>query len=503
MILNTFYLSSYPLLVEVFLLLISCFCLLFGSIYHNSSFAQFPILMNSIRFFSLQGLVFSFILLVSTSPLFFTYWNNLLINDSLAFYGKFLILFFAIVWFLIFPILTSILNFEFWILILLSIVALSLLVQAFDLLSIYLLIEFLSLTFYILTSINRDSEFSTESGLKYFILGAFTSSLLLFGFTLLYNFTGLTNLQDFLIFFTNFSLSSDSFDNLNLGFFLSFFFILTALLFKLGAAPFHFWIPDVYEGALNLVTGFFAILPKIAILTLLIRFIFLTFGDYLFSEMYLFLIICTFLSSLIGTFGAFIQTKWKRFIAFSSITHISFFLLNLCSLNSDHLTYLFTYLLIYLIMSSSFFGFFAIFTKFNFPISFTPRFLNSLIFLKFTNQPLAILFTFILFSFAGIPPLAGFFAKFFVLYSGISASLFFLVLSLLLLNCISCFYYINLIRKNYFYSLNFSYLPVINSSAKIETLVVFNILIFLILFFVLEFDSIFLFSNLLRSTFLN
>nr|YP_010620019.1 NADH dehydrogenase subunit 2 [Symphyocladiella dendroidea]WAX04032.1 NADH dehydrogenase subunit 2 [Symphyocladiella dendroidea] len=503
MILSIFYLNIYPLIIEFFLFLIICYCLLFGSIYSSFSSLQFPILINSIRFFSLQGLIFSFILLTATSPIFFTYWNNLLINDSLAFYGKFLILFFGIIWFLIFPISKLILNFEFWILILLSIIALSLLLQAFDLLSIYLLIEFLSLTFYILTSINRNSEFSTESGLKYFILGAFTSSLLLFGFTLLYNFTGLTNLRDFLIFFTDYSSTLYQFTNLDFGLFLSIFCILTALLFKLGAAPFHFWIPDVYEGALNLVTGFFAILPKIAILTLILRFVFLTFGDYLFSEIYLFLLICTFLSSLIGTVGALLQTKWKRFIAFSSITHISFFLLSLCSTNPDHLIYLFIYLFIYLLMSSAFFAFFSIFTKFKFPISFTPRFLNSLIFLNFTNQPLAILFTIILFSFAGIPPLAGFFAKFFIFYSAISSSLFFLIFSLLLLNCISCFYYISLIKKNYFHTINFSYLPIINSSAKIETLIVFNILIFLILFFILEFDSIFLFSNLLRSTFLN
>nr|YP_010619996.1 NADH dehydrogenase subunit 2 [Tayloriella tenebrosa]WAX04009.1 NADH dehydrogenase subunit 2 [Tayloriella tenebrosa] len=503
MTLNIFYLNIYPLLVELFLFSIVCFCLIFGSIYSNSSSLQFPILTKCIRFFILQGLFFSFILLILTSPLFFIYWNNLLINDSLAFYGKILIYFFSLIWFLLFPNVKFILNFEFWILILLSIIALSLLLQAFDLLSVYLLIEFLSLTFYILTSIHRNSEFSTESGLKYFILGAFASSLLLFGFTLLYNFTGLTNLQDILLFFTGFSITFDSSITFTFGLFLSIFCILTALLFKLGAAPFHFWVPDIYEGALTSVTSFFAILPKITILTLLLRFLFLTFSSYLFTEIYFFLVICTFLSSLFGTAGALIQTKWKRFIAFSSITHISFFLLNLCSINIDNFIYLFTYLLIYLLMSSAFFGFFAIFSNFKFPNNFTPRFFNSLMFLNFTNQPLAILFTIILFSFAGIPPLSGFFAKFFVLYSAVSSSFFFLVFSLLLFNCISCFYYINLIKKNYFISIEFSYLPVVNSTAKIETLLVFNFLVALISFLFLDFDSIFLFSNLLRSAFLN
>nr|YP_010620226.1 NADH dehydrogenase subunit 2 [Dictyomenia sonderi]WAX04262.1 NADH dehydrogenase subunit 2 [Dictyomenia sonderi] len=503
MILNIFYIDFYPLLIEFFLILIVCFCLIFGSIYSTSSTLSFPLLINCIRFFILQGLFFSFFLATTLSPLYFTYWNNLLINDSLAFYGKFLVLAFSIIWFLLFPIGKVILNFEFWILILLSIIALCLLLQAADLLTIYLLIEFLSLTFYILTSINRNSEFSIESGLKYFILGAFTSSILLFGFALLYNFTGLTNLQDILIFFTGYSSNSITTINLNFGLFLSIFCILTAFLFKLGAAPFHFWIPDVYEGALNSITSFFAILPKIAILTLLIRFLFLTFGGYLFSEIYFFLIICTFLSSLIGTVGALIQTKWKRFIAFSSITHISFLLLNLCPMNSDNLIYLFIYLIIYLIMSSSFFAFFAVFSNFKFPISFTPRFFNSLTFLNLTNQTLAILFTFVIFSFAGIPPLAGFFAKFFVLYSAISSSFFFLVFSLLLLNCISCFYYINIVKKNYFATINSTYLPIVNSNAKFETLTSLNLLIFITIFFFLDFNSFFLFSNLLHSAFLN
>nr|YP_010620065.1 NADH dehydrogenase subunit 2 [Rhodomelopsis africana]WAX04078.1 NADH dehydrogenase subunit 2 [Rhodomelopsis africana] len=503
MILNFFYLNIYSLLAEFFLVLIVCFAMIFGSFYSNSYFWQFPILSKSIRFFVLQSLIFSFILLTTTSPIFFTYWNDFLINDSLAFYGKFLILFFSIIWFLIFPSIKTILNFEFWILILLSIIALSLLLQAIDLLAIYLLIEFLSLTFYVLTSINRNSEFSTESGLKYFILGAFTSSILLFGFTLLYNFTGLTNLQDLLLFFTGYSSTLTYPINLDFGFVLSLFCILTALLFKLGAAPFHFWVPDIYEGALSSITAFFALLPKIAILTLLLRFIFLTFGGYLFTEIYFFLIVCTFLSSLIGTTGALLQTKWKRFIAFSSITHVSFFLINLCSLNSDNLIYLFTYLLIYLLMSSAFFCFFSIFSNFKFPNSFTPRFFDSLIFLNFTSQPLAIIFSIILFSFAGIPPLAGFFAKFFILYSAISSFFYFLVLSLLLLNCISCFYYINLIKKNYFNSIDQIYLPIVNIPARSETLIILNVLVCWLLFLFFDFDIFFLFSNLLRSALLN
>nr|YP_010620134.1 NADH dehydrogenase subunit 2 [Melanothamnus gigas]WAX04170.1 NADH dehydrogenase subunit 2 [Melanothamnus gigas] len=499
MSLNFFYINLYPVLIELFLGLIVCFCLIFGASYSNSNFFHFPLAAKCIRFFVLQGLFLSFILLLNSVPFYFSFWNKLLLCDSFAFYGKFLIFFFSISWMLIWQTNLKILNFEFWILILLSIIALNLLIQANDLLSIYLFIEFLSLTFYILTSINRNSEFSTESGLKYFILGAFASSLLLFGFTLIYNFTGLTNLPDLLIFFTGYS--PNYFLTLDKGLFLAIICVLTAILFKLGAAPFHLWVPDVYEGAPTIITSFFAILPKITILILLIRFVFNSFGDFMYYEIYLYLIMSTFLSSLIGTAGAFLQSKWKRFVAFSSISHLSFFLLNLCVLNTTNLVNLVIYLIIYLIMSSQFFSFFSFFKKFQFPKIISPRFFNSLTFLNITNPLLAICFTLSLFSFAGIPPLAGFFSKFFVFYSAISSQFFFLSISLLGLNCISCFYYINLIKKNYFNDLSTSYLSVMYAPAQNTNLWILSSFSFLILF--LDFDFVLLFSNLMCSTFLN
>ena len=178
--------------------------------------------------------------------------------------------------------------------------------QAYDLLSIYIIIEFVSLSFYILASINRNSEFSTEAGLKYFILGAFASALLLLGFSLLYSLSGLTNLQDLLIFFTDYEYSF--LPSFNSGFTISILAIFTSFLFKLGAAPFHFWLPDVYEGCPSPVTSFFAIIPKIGILSLFIRFIF-TINENFFNKIFIFLFIVIFLSSLIGTAGAFLQNK--------------------------------------------------------------------------------------------------------------------------------------------------------------------------------------------------
>nr|YP_010620203.1 NADH dehydrogenase subunit 2 [Dipterosiphonia australica]WAX04239.1 NADH dehydrogenase subunit 2 [Dipterosiphonia australica] len=500
MTLNIFFINLYPLISEFFLLLLSCFCLLFGSMLSTSNFKKFPLLNRAIYFFILQGLLFSFILLVCASPIFIIFWNKLLICDSISFYSKFIIIFFAICWVLIFSHIT-ILNFEFWILILLNIVALAFLLHAYDLLSIYLSIEFLSLIFYILTSINRISEFSTESGLKYFILGAFASALLLFGFSLLYSFTGLTNLQDFSVFFTDYSWNYST--NLNFGLLLSIIFILSAFLFKLGAAPFHFWLPDVYEGAPNSITAWFALLPKLVFLILIIRFIFFAFNNFMMHELYIYLVFSTFLSGLVGTAGAFLQTKWKRFIAFSSISHLSFFLLILCSFKTDYLIYLFTYLLIYLLMTCTFFSFFSFITIFKFPNNFNPRFFYSLKFLSLINPPLAGFFSIVLFSFAGIPPLAGFFSKFFVIYSAISSHFFFLVLALLLLNCISCFYYIRLIRKNYFNQIEFSYLPVIYSTKQNNNSFILSSLSVFLILLIFDFDFIFLFANLLQNAFLS
>ena len=178
-------------------------------------------------------------------------------------------------------------------------------VQAIDLLSVYLAVEFQSLVFYVLASFKRTSEFSTESGLKYFILGAFSSALLLFGSSILYSLTGLTNFNDFSLFFTGSLLNNISSGfSVNVGI----IFVSTAFLFKLSAAPFHVWSPDVYEGAPTSTTAFFSILPKLAIIILLLRFCFIGFHDFIFSWQKI-IIFCSYLSILVGSLAAFFQTK--------------------------------------------------------------------------------------------------------------------------------------------------------------------------------------------------
>ena len=206
------------------------------------------------------------------------------------------------------------------------------------------------------------------------------------------------------------------------------------------------------------------------------------------------------MSSLIGTLGAFVQTKWKRFLAFSSISHISFFLLNLCTLNPANLNNLIIYLIIYLVMTSTFFSFFNSEKQVLFPIVINNRFLNSLKFLNSLNPILAFSFTILLFSLVGIPPLSGFFAKFFVLFSAISSKFYFLVFSMLIFNCVSCFYYISLVRKIYFDNFNYIKLPIYYNSNISNSLILGFLLFFLLLNF-LDFNFLFLLSNLLCISF--
>lgn len=494
MTLTNFYINLYPLITEFFIFTIVCFLLIFGAVFSNSEVKNFPTLNKSINFLSLQTLFLSFILLVNHNPIFMLNWNNLLIFDSFAFYTKFILLILVKFWFVIFfNIKKNYLNFEFWILNLISLLSLFFIIQSYDLLSVYISVELLSLTFYVLASFKRNSEFSTEAGLKYFILGAFSSVLLLFGFSLIYSFTGLTNFQDFILFFAGHFYLRNNF--LTLGILTGLFFIITAILFKLGVAPFHFWVPDVYEGAPTPITALFAILPKIALFGLIIRFFFSVFLDFLANYTSSFFLICTFLSSLLGTFGAFHQKKWKRFVAYSSISHLSFILVSLCSINLDNLNNLFCYLIFYITMTVAFFSFFSFFNTKKVNKIKNNRYLNSLNFLSVINPAASVSITIIFFSMAGIPPLIGFFIKFFVLFSVISNKFIGIAVAILVFNCVACFYYIKFIRMIYFNN-NFRVknLP-ITICIPYSTSLGLGILIFLMVFISFNFEFIFILTN--------
>lgn len=492
--------NLYSVLLEIFILVNICTLILFGSIISGNKKLGYPLITNHFFYFIFQIFLLSLVLIVTQSPIYLVSWNNLFISDSFTHVAKIIILITLLFWlFLVrnYTIQEKINNFEYWLLILLSTIALFLIIQAYDLLTMYVTLEFQSLIFYILTSFNRTSEFSTEAGIKYFVLGAFSSALLLFGSVTLYNLTGLTNLNDFSKFFMHdFIFKTDFFYEILLGI----TFILISFLFKLSAAPFHVWSPDVYEGSPTSSTLYFAIIPKITILALITRTLILTYYNLL-PYMHFLIIISILLCAIIGTFTAFAQLKWKRFITYSSISHISFFLITFLVNDSENIISCFIYLIVYIIMSLAFFAFFIDFRYYVFPVNKQLRYLTSLTSLKTTNPLLSISLIIIFFSMAGIPPLAGFFSKFIVLSSAIQKNIFGLVFFILFFNCISCFYYLRLIKTIYFQNFNYYYL-FFNPLSKLNSIFL-GLCIYIILFMFFDLEFIFTLSKLMTFSFIN
>lgn len=328
-------------------------------------------------------------------------------------------------------------------LILLAILGIILLVSSNDLLAIYLAMELQSLSFYTLATLKRDDESSTEAGLKYFILGSLSSGIFLFGTSLLYGLTGLTNLDSLNLYI--FSLGSD---NLlpSIGLLIAIIFIGIALLFKLAAAPFHMWVPDVYQGSPTTITALFAIVPKLAIFGILIRLYLNTFLG-LMIQWQPFIIFCAIASMIIGSFGALNQSLLKRLFAYSAISHIGYVLIALASGTHTSLQALLIYMIIYMIMSIQSFTILLCLRK-----KLNGKSINYLIELVgfSRSQPiLAITFAISLLSLAGIPPLAGFFSKWLVFSAAIQSHFYLLAIIGVLTSVLASVYYLRVIINMY------------------------------------------------------
>ncbi len=347
--------------------------------------------------------------------------------------------------------------FEFYSVTLLALISLMILVSSYDLISIYISLEMQSLCFYILAAINRYSAFSTEAGLKYFVLGAFISGLFLFGASILYGITGTTNLNSYALLFSS-DLSSD----LNLSiFFLGVLFILVAVLFKLAAAPFHIWSPDVYEGAPLNSTIIFVVLPKLVVLVVLFRILYYSFFTY-FGDFQSLLVISGTLSVLIGSFMALRQKRVKRLLIFSSISHVGFLLLGCATGTVLGLTSVIYYLMFYLITSILVWGVVALLTN------NTALYLTDLAVLARTNPVLGFSLAMGFFSLAGIPPLVGFSMKFFVFSAAMNADLYMASAIIILLSVLGAFYYLRVIKVAYFEKQNtYKNLLVINDELTV------------------------------------
>lgn len=346
--------------------------------------------------------------------------------------------------------------FEFYPLYLISVLASLLLVNATDFLSVYLIIEIQSLCFYILATFRKDSIFSIKAGLKYFIFGSLASCLFLFALSFLYGALGTLHFYKIYLILYSFPFANN-FLAVNNIIVLSLFLISIVLLFKIGIAPFHFWLPDVYEGAPISTTIVFSILPKLAMFDLFVR-ISKIFGE-AFKELEILFIVAGILSILVGSLSALIQTRLKRFLIFSSISQMGFPIILLSSHNLESSSSIYFFVIFYSIISILTWTTYTLMYKFsgklylsngNVPNKKSPLYLTDLSNVNSIDSSLSYFFVLVFFSAAGIPPLPGFLIKFSVVLELIKSYSFYSSIIILFITVLSTFYYVRLIKILFF-----------------------------------------------------
>ena len=331
--------------------------------------------------------------------------------------------------------LTKIFKIEYPVLILSSILGMMVMISSNDLIVFYMGLELQSLSLYVLASFNRDNLLSTESGLKYFVLSALSSGILLYGFSLIYGFSGSTNFNEISINISDFQY----------GLTFGIVFILVGLAFKISAVPFHMWAPDVYHGSPTSVTIIFAILPKIAALTVIIRFLYVPFVNMI-DQWQMIVIFLSIASMTFGAVAAIGQKNLKRLVAYSSISHMGYALAGLTTVTNEGIQSSIIYMSIYLVMNLALFScMFMMRRNENYFEN-----IDDLSGLSKNHPILSFSMLIILFSLAGIPPLAGFFAKFYIFKAVIEQSMYFLAIVGLLSTVIAAFYYLRIIKIIYF-----------------------------------------------------
>jgi len=435
------------ILPEVFLATSILIMTLHASLVVTSRRLGYPLIMQSFGKLSILVLFLTLLLVNNNSITFMLTYQNTFVFDLLTLGVKEILLIATIFCLLISEnslVTQRINNFEYFILILCAILGLMFLVSSYDMLSLYLALEMQSLCLYVLAAAKKDSSFSTEAGLKYFILGSFSSALLLFGISILYGSTGTTNFDNFYLLF-----AETGFDNLALTSSVekALLCIVSAFFFKIAAAPFHMWSPDVYEGAPTSSTIFFAVVPKIALFSIFLRLsqtIFFSLEDVFLFALLFFLIV----SVIVGSFVALRQKKLKRLLAYSSISHVGYLLLAFSANSLEGTQSLFFYLIVYMVTSLCIWSIvLSLNTSFNQEKSKT---LVDLASISNINPLLGLSAMLAFFSLAGVPPLAGFFAKMEIFVSALSSSLVFASLVAILSSVVSSFYYIRLIKTMYF-----------------------------------------------------
>jgi NADH-quinone oxidoreductase subunit N len=329
-------------------------------------------------------------------------------------------------------------RFEFPVLVLLATVGMLMMVSANDLLSLYVSIELQSLALYVVAAFNRDSSRASEAGLKYFVLGALSSGMLLYGCSLIYGFTGSTSFVRLAGLFANGT-------EISLGLIVGIVFLTAGLAFKVSAAPFHMWTPDVYEGAPTPVTAFFSVAPKIAAVALFLRAMLAPFGD-LSDEWRQIIVLLSIASMALGAFAAIGQSNIKRLMAYSSIGNVGYALIGLAAGTAQGVRGVLIYMAIYLAMTL---GTFTVILCMRRKGKMVEE-IRDLSGLARTHPMLAVAMAIFMFSLAGVPPLAGFFGKFYVFMAAINAGLYTLAVIGVLTSVVGAYYYLNIVKLMWF-----------------------------------------------------
>ena len=327
-------------------------------------------------------------------------------------------------------------RFEYPILIILATLGMLMMISANDMISLYLGLELQSLALYVVAAIHRDSVRATEAGLKYFVLGALSSGMLLYGISLVYGFTGQTGFEAIVT-----ALDKGHSTGLVIGL----VFVLAGLAFKISAVPFHMWTPDVYEGAPTPVTAFFAAAPKLAAMALLIRVVIGAFEPVT-AEWQQVIAFVAIASMVLGAFAAIGQTNIKRLMAYSSIGHMGFALVGLAAGSEAGVQGVMVYLVIYLAMTLGAFACILAMRRHDQMVED----IDALAGLSRTQPLVAFCLAAIMFSLAGIPPLAGFFAKYYVFLAAIEKGLYVLAVIGVIASVVGAFYYLRIVKIMYF-----------------------------------------------------
>ena len=399
-------------------------------------------------------LFFTFVLgyniVVSVESSFF---NNTFFLSFLTLYSKLFLLAVTIISILIIQLYTKdqkINSFEYTILIMFSVFGLLLLCSSNDFITAYLAIEIQSLSFYLLASYKKNSIFATESGLKYFILGSFSSGFFLFGSSIIYGITGTTNfedLKDLFFYLDNINISTN-FVNLQL-LILGFYLVFISIFFKLALAPFHIWSPDIYEGSLTSSTVFFTVLPKLSLFIFLIRIFYITYSFFVETSTS-FIVIVGLLSVIVGSFVGLEIRKIKSLLAYSSISHMGYVLLACSVFTIEGYSSALSYLIVYMITSLGVWSVFLLLRIKKLNQKKTNKDLADFSGLNNSNPVLSSVFVIVLLSLAGFPPFLGFYVKLKVFFSLIQEMKYVVSIIIILCSVLSTFYYIRLLKIIFF-----------------------------------------------------